>query len=136
MDLRIDPASAVPISVQVVEQVRTLVASRALRPGDRLPSVRDLASSLRVNRNTAARAYQLLEADGVIETRQGQGCFVADGVPRWSREERYRRLGAALDRLLVEARSLEIPFEEIPPLMKKRARRFPARESRSTGRRS
>lgn len=133
MDLRIDPASAVPIYVQVMEQVRALVASRALRPGDRLPSVRELAAGLRVNRNTAAKAYQLLESDGIIETRQGQGCFIADGVPRWSREERYRRLEAALDRLLVEARSLEIPFEEIPALIRKRERRFPAREPRGRG---
>jgi GntR family transcriptional regulator len=126
VELRIDAASAVPIYVQVMEQIRALVASRAMRAGDRLPSVRELASSLRVNRNTAAKAYQMLESDGVIETRQGSGCFIASGVSRWSKEERYRRLDAALDRLLVEASSLEIPFDEIPGLMKRRARRFPA----------
>ena len=123
MDLIIDAASAVPIYIQVMEQVRALVASRALRPGDRLPSVRELASSLRVNRNTAAKAYQMLEVDGVIQTRQGQGCFIAHGGPRWSREERYRRLDSTLDRVLVDARSMEIPFEEIPNQMKKRIRK-------------
>ena len=83
------------VSAQIVDQVRALVATRALRPGDKLPSVRELAAGLRVNRNTAAKAYQALEADGVVETRAGQGCFIADGGPRWSRAERYRRIEAS-----------------------------------------
>ena len=91
MELRIDPALAVPVYAQVVEQVRTLIALRALRPGDKLPSVRELAAQVRINRNTAAKAYQLLEAAGVLETRAGQGTFVADGVPPWSRTGRRRR---------------------------------------------
>ncbi len=122
MDLQLDPSSAVPIYAQVVEQVKALVACRALRAGDQLPSVRDLASSLRVNRNTAAKAYQALEADGIIETRVGQGCFVAEGVPRWSRSERYRRLDRSLDRALVDAYHLEIPFDEVPEILERRIR--------------
>jgi GntR family transcriptional regulator len=135
MELRLDPASAVPIYAQIVEQVRSLVASRALRPGDQLPSVRDLAASIRVNRNTAAKAYQLLEAEGVIETRQGHGCFIANAVTRWSREERGRRVEQSLDRALVEAYHLEIPFEELPAILERRVRNFfrrqqtPARKS-------
>jgi len=130
MHLRLDPASAVPIYAQVVEQVRALVASRALRPGDQLPSVRELAATLRVNRNTAAKAYQMLEADGVIETRQGQGCYIADGAPRWSRDERYRRLEAVLDRAIVEARHLEIPFAEVIELLRRRMGSFADPEAR------
>ena len=57
MELRIDAASAVPMYAQVVDQVRTLVALRALRPGDKLPSVRALAVQVRINRKTAAQAY-------------------------------------------------------------------------------
>ena len=135
MELRLDPASAVPIYAQIVEQVRLLVASRALRPGDQLPSVRDLAASIRVNRNTAAKAYQLLEAEGVIETRQGHGCFIAEAATRWSREERARRIELSLDRTLVEAYHLEIPFEELPAILERRVRHFfrrqqtPARKS-------
>src|SRR6266850_2533883 len=113
MELRIDPANATPIYAQVVDQIRSLVASRALRAGDQLPSVRDLAVTLRVNRNTAAKAYQVLEADGVIETRAGQGSFVADGTPRWSREERYRRVEHALDRSLVEAHHLDVAVDNL-----------------------
>lgn len=113
MELRIDPASAVPVYAQVVEQVRTLIALRALRPGDKLPSVRELAAQVRINRNTAAKAYQLLEAAGVLETRAGQGTFVADGVPPWSRGERLRRLEQSINRALIEAYHLGIPFDEV-----------------------
>jgi len=122
VDLKLDPASAVPLYAQVVEQIRALVASRAYRPGDRLPSVRDLAAALRLNRNTVAKVYQALEADGVIETRVGQGCFVADGSPRWSERERLRRVEAALDRAVVEARQLDLPLDDLPRLLEARIR--------------
>ena len=124
MELRIDAASAVPIYAQVVEQIRTLVALRALRPGDQLPSVRELATSLRINRNTAAKAYQLLESMGVLDTRAGQGTFVADGVTPWSEEERQRRLESSLERALVEAYHLEIPFDEIPAALDRVMKEF------------
>ena len=124
MELRIDPSSAVPVYAQVVEQVRTLIALRALRPGDKLPSVRELAAQVRINRNTAAKAYQLLEAMGVLETRAGQGTFVADGVPPWSRDERLRRLEHSLNRALVEAYHLEIPFNEVLKITERLVREF------------
>ena len=131
MELRIDAASAVPIYAQGVEQIRTLVALRALRPGDQLPSVRELATSLRINRNTAAKAYQLLESMGVLETRAGQGTFVADSVTPWSDAERQRRLESSLERALVEAYHLEIPFEEIPAVLERVMKDFSASRSRS-----
>jgi len=124
MELRIDPSSAVPVYAQVVEQVRTLIALRALRPGDKLPSVRELAAQVRINRNTAAKAYQLLEAAGVLETRAGQGTFVADGVPPWSRDERLRRLEASIGRALIEAYHLGIPFDEVLEITERLARAY------------
>ena len=124
MELRLDAASTVPIYAQIVEQVRALVAARALRPGDQLPSVRDLAVSIRVNRNTASKAYQLLEAEGVVETRHGHGCFVANAVPKWTKDERLRRIERSIDRALVEAFHLEIPLEELPAILERRSRVF------------
>jgi GntR family transcriptional regulator len=120
----VDPSSSVPIYSQVADQIKALVASRALRPGDRLPSVRDLAVAIRVNRNTAARAYQMLEIERVIETRRGDGCFIASTPPLWSFEERRRRLETILDRALVEAFHLGIPFEEIAKLLEERMRHY------------
>ena len=124
MNLKLDPASNVPIYSQVVDQIKALVASRALRPGDRLPSVRDLAVALRVNRNTAARAYQMLEIERVIETRRGDGSFIAATPPVWSLEERRRRLESVLDRAIVEAFHLGIPFEEAAKLLGERMQRY------------
>jgi GntR family transcriptional regulator len=129
MDLQLDPASPVPIYAQIVDQVRSLVATRAFRPGDKLPSVRELAASLRVNRNTAAKAYQALETDGIVETRAGQGCFIADGGPRWSRAERYRRIDLSVDRTLVEAHHLEIPLQEVPDIVNRRIKKFSREEA-------
>jgi GntR family transcriptional regulator len=122
MELRIDPASAVPVYAQVVEQVRTLIALRALRPGDKLPSVRELAAQVRINRNTAAKAYQLLESAGVLETRAGQGTFVADGVSPWSKNERLRRLEQSINRALIEAYHLGVPFDEVVKITERLAR--------------
>jgi GntR family transcriptional regulator len=129
MDLRIDAANAVPIYAQVVEQIKALVATRALRAGDAVPSVRELASTLRINRNTAAKAYQILEAEGVLETRAGQGTFVGHEGPRWSRQERMSRLERSLDRSLVEAYHLEIPFDEVPAVLDRRIGNFGGRGS-------
>ena len=78
MNLELDPRSPTPLYRQIVEQVRRRVAQGVLRPGDRLPTIRDLAARARVNRNTAARAFQELEAAGLVRTRVGQGTFVAD----------------------------------------------------------
>jgi GntR family transcriptional regulator len=133
MDLRIDPASAIPLYAQVAEQIKALVATRALRPGDPVLSVRVLSARLRINRNTAAKAYQILEGEGVLETRAGQGTFVASAGPRWSREERLRRLERSLDRSLVEAFHLEIPFEEVPAVLEGRIRSFPGSKTDPPG---
>jgi GntR family transcriptional regulator len=133
MELQIDPASPVPIYAQVVEQIKALVATRALRSGDGVPSVRDLAASLRINRNTAAKAYQLLEAEGVLETRAGQGTFIGREGPRWSREERLHRLERSLDRSLVEACHLEIPFEEVSAVLGRRIESFRRRRQKGDG---
>lgn len=118
--LLIDSASATPIYAQVIDQVRTLVATGTLRKGDRLPSVRELAVDLRVNRNTAAKAYRMLETDGVLETRAGQGTFVAGGGSRWSRAERRRRVERLIQRTVVEAHHLSIPADEVRFLLEQR----------------
>lgn len=78
LDFSLDFRSGVPIYVQVVEQVQQLVISGRLKPGDQLPTVRQLASELRVNFNTIARAYRMLDEEGVISTQQGRGTYIID----------------------------------------------------------
>ena len=75
----LDMRSEAPIYVQIVEQVRQRVSTGELRPGDQLPTVRQLATELRVNFNTVARAYRLLDEAGLISTQQGRGTYIWEG---------------------------------------------------------
>ena len=74
----IDHASKTPIYEQIKVQILSLITSGALAPGDKLPSLRTLAAELSLNFNTIKKVFAQLEADGVIVTVQGKGCFVAD----------------------------------------------------------
>ena len=76
MDIKIDFRSGQPIYIQIVEQIRHMVGSGELKQGDQLPTVRQLAAELRVNFNTVARAYRLLDEMGLISTQKGRGTFI------------------------------------------------------------
>jgi GntR family transcriptional regulator len=104
--IRIDPTLPVPIWSQIEEGVRHLVASGTLRPGDTLPSVRDLAREQRINPNTVAKAYQRLAEAGILETRRGEGTFVAEHPPAMPAAERARRLREGATRLATLAVNL------------------------------
>lgn len=114
MTLDLDPASPVPLYQQMVGGIRRLVAIGALRPGDRVPAVRDLAAALRVNRNTAARAIQELEARGLVRTRVGQGTFIAEKARQVEETNQQNLLGEAFARLLREAAGLGILPSQLP----------------------
>ena len=79
--IHLDFRSGVPIYTQIVEQVRQQVLSGKLKPGDQLPTVRALALELRVNFNTVARAYRLLDEAGIISTQQGRGTYILEIPP-------------------------------------------------------
>ncbi len=79
MHITLDFRSSHPIYLQIVEQVQAQINSGVLRPGDQLPTVRQLAADLRVNFNTVARAYRLLDEAGLISTQHGRGTYVWDG---------------------------------------------------------
>src|SRR5262245_2018672 len=111
--LRVNRQSAVPVHVQLQTQIRHLIGTGGLKPGMQLPTVRQLAGFLRINRNTAARALADLHRDGYVESRQGAGTFVADEPPAWEGRtarslerlvaetlDRARRLGFTQDELL------------------------------------
>ncbi len=93
--IRVNPALPTPIWSQIEEGVRHLVASGALSPGHALPSVRDLARAERVNPNTVAKAYQRLVETGVLESRRGEGTFVAERPPAMPAAERTRTMREA-----------------------------------------
>ena len=102
MDIIISNASGKPIYDQIASQLRGLIASGALTEGTQLPSIRALANDLRVSVITTKRAYADLEAQGLIETVQGKGTFVAGGNLEILREERLRHIEELLSQAIEE----------------------------------
>ncbi|MBN1910817.1 MAG: GntR family transcriptional regulator [Pirellulales bacterium] len=103
MEFRIEPASPLPIYRQLRNQFRQAVARGDLRPGERLPSVRELSRKLVVNPNTIARVYTELEREGLLNTRPGLGVFVAEPRHELTKEVRTERFVELLDGFLTEA---------------------------------
>jgi len=114
MKLTIDPDSSVPIYVQIEDTIHSLIAAGQLRPGEQLPTIRELAADIRVNLNTVARAYLELDREGVISTQRGKGTFVT-GVPDKEQIERKRQrlLHSIIETTLEEARNLGYSPAEI-----------------------
>jgi GntR family transcriptional regulator len=100
--------SGKPVYLQLVEQVRAAAASGAIRAGEPLPPIRPLAEELRVNRNTVAKAYAELEAQGVIETLPGKGCFLRETGSPMRKDVRRKALAEALDEAAVVAHHLHL----------------------------
>jgi len=112
MILHVNTSSGVPVYLQIEAQVKHVVAAGALKEGDALPSVRKLATELRVNPNTVARAYQDLEREGLIRTVPGGGTYVADDHPGLLKSEKLRRLRPVARQLAVESTQLRVNPDE------------------------
>jgi GntR family transcriptional regulator len=109
MQIKLDFRSGQPIYIQIVDQIRQMVVSGELKPGDQLPTVRQLATELRVNFNTVARAYRVLDEAGLISTQQGRGTYIWE-MPDAETSRRLRLQGLELltRRYLAEAARLEL----------------------------
>ena len=117
--IQLDFRSGTPIYTQVVEQVKQQVVSGQLKPGDQLPTVRALALELRVNFNTVARAYRLLDEAGIISTQQGRGTYILE-VPPPARTDKLRKqaLEALTRDYLSEALRMGCDPDEISKTLK------------------
>src|SRR5438105_2185949 len=122
MHIRISPSDGVPIYLQIVNQVKYLVASGRLAPGGELPPIRTLAEQLLINPNTVARAYRELEVAGVVEKRGTTGTFVSAAGSPLARRERLRILAGRVDALLAEAKQLGFDAEDLFDLIRQRGR--------------
>jgi GntR family transcriptional regulator len=122
MRIRINESDGVPIYLQIVNQVKYLVAAGRLSAGEELPPIRGLAEKLTINPNTVARAYRELEVAGVVEKRRTNGTFVSDAGSRMARRERLRVITDRIDALLAEAAQLDIPTDELIDLLRERER--------------
>lgn len=117
MLIRIQRGSPTPISRQIDAQIRALILAGKLKPGDQLPSVRQLATELAINVNTVFRVYGRLSADGLIELRHGNGTFVSQrrkSAVDAQLVRRKREFAQELDALVRRALMLGIPAEELP----------------------
>ena len=116
--LQIDFRSGLPIYTQIVNQVQSQLAAGVLKPGDQLPTVRALAEELRVNFNTVARAYRLLDEARIISTQQGRGTYITE-IPPPKVTERLRKesLEALTHRFISEAMRLDFSKAEISQIV-------------------
>lgn len=121
MQLHLVPASGVPIYRQIVDQMKHLIASGRLAPGDEVPAIRKLAETLLVNPNTVARAYRELEMMGLLSKRQGAGTYVSAAGSPLARRERLRIIRERVDGLLAEAQHLGIGVDTVIELIRQRA---------------
>jgi GntR family transcriptional regulator len=122
VDIHLSPNDGVPTYLQIVTQVKHLVAAGRLLPGDELPPIRVLAQRLLINPNTVARAYRELETAGVVLKRGTTGTYVSDTGSPLARKERLKILKERADALLAEARNLNIGFEEVLEILRQRNR--------------
>lgn len=100
-----------PIYEQITDNLRRLIASGGIAPGERLPSVRELATRLTINPNTIQRAYRQLEQEGYIVSLPGKGCFAAEGSA--PRQDRLRTLWLQLEAAAAELRLAGVSQQEL-----------------------
>ena len=129
MFVRINSASALPIYRQILDQIRYQIASGRLKPGDRLPSIRQLARRLTTNQNTILKVYDQLAGDGLIERRRGDGSFVSNASPVLKRSECRKRLREVLVQAAVLARLFRTPPDELHELLDRELESIHAAES-------
>jgi len=121
VDITINLTDGVPIYRQIVNQVKYLVASGLLQPGEELPPIRTLALQLKVTPNTIVKAYGELEISGVVHKRRGSGTFVSEGRPQHvALRERRRLIEQRIDGLLAEAHQLNFSTDDILRMVRDR----------------
>jgi GntR family transcriptional regulator len=110
----LNPNSGIPIYRQLIEQVRRMVSSGQLQPGNELPSVRELAVNHAVNPMTISKAYSLLEAEGLLERQRGKAMTIAaQHGSKATKAARLQHLQAAVDQLVMAAHQLQLNPDDV-----------------------
>lgn len=118
--IKIDTTSFIPFYEQIKQQIKGRISGGTLRPGEPLPSIRELATMLLINPNTVARAYRELEREGFIKTRRGKGCFITDDSSALIRKERTAILNQVFDDAIEGAKKLNLIDSEIKKIFERR----------------
>jgi GntR family transcriptional regulator len=118
ISFQVDQKSGIPIYVQVMDQIKHLIATGALQPGDQLPTIRELAVNLTINLHTVAHAYAELEREGFLSIQRGRGTFITNGYHEQSLGElREQRLQSLIDSMFAEALNLGYEPEEVQEVL-------------------
>lgn len=124
MKLHITAGDGAPIYLQIVNQVKYLIASGRLAVGEEMPAIRVLAEELVINPNTVARAYRELEVLGFVEKRRAVGTFVSGAGSPLARSEQERILSDRVDALLADARQMSISTDHVIEIVRRRDAEF------------
>ena len=117
MFIEIDPGSSRPIFEQVVDQIKFAIASKAVRPDEMIPSVRDLSKQLAINPNTIARAYRQLQDEGIVALRRGLGLAVVEGAAEKCRIQRKEFFQHKFQEFLDEAARSRLNRKELDEIL-------------------
>jgi GntR family transcriptional regulator len=115
MPLQLNPSSGVPLYLQLIEQIKHAIEAGAMRTGEQLPSVRQMAEELMINPNTVVRAYRELEHEGVIELKHGSGAFIRESIV--PREKLMQKAQTVVQQALDRLGALDLSEEEIRRLI-------------------
>jgi GntR family transcriptional regulator len=127
--LRLNPASGVPLYLQLIEQVKHAIETGAIRAGEQLPSVRQMAEDLVINPNTVARAYREMEHEGIIELKHGSGAFIREAIV--PRSKLMQKAQAIVQPAMERLEALDLNEDEIRRLIENElARRRARKESK------
>lgn len=126
----VNPRSGIPLYVQLIEQIKRCIAVGILRPGERLPTVKQLAVELTINSNTVARAYRELERDAIVDLTQGRGSFVRDDGTSSTRAAADALGSDIFDDAVREAKALGLSGEQMSVLFSAALRRWFPKEQR------
>jgi GntR family transcriptional regulator len=130
--IQIDTRSQVPVYAQIMDRIRALVLEGQLEPGSVLPAVRQLAADLEINPNTVAKAYSLLEREGLVSTVRRRGTLIAPSAGDAAQRTVATRLQSAIDRMIEEAAVLGVGPDELAKALE--TRRGASHNNRSKGR--
>ena len=131
MFMHVDPSNGIAIYDQIVRQVKFAVASEALKPGNLVPSVREMARDLTVNPNTVARAYRELQADNVLQPLRGTGLEVTAAAYKKCRDDRAALIRSRLRSVLEEAQQSGLSAEDVRALTETELSRLESKKDKS-----
>lgn len=117
LHLHIDPHSGLPVYRQMIDQIKYYIASGTLKPGDQLPSVRELAQRLSINPTTVVKAYTELQHEEVIDLRHGKGAFVAERANEVSIFEKDKVVRRLARQLAVESQQIGASYELVQGIL-------------------